>query len=68
MAQLDKKVKRLDRFAVLTHEDANNGKDLTNLVSFQILLQLITSDFILTVTPNTQLQLEDTLIRKVLSY
>jgi len=32
MAQLDKKVKQLDRFAVLTHEDATYWKGLTNLI------------------------------------
>lgn len=31
MAQLDKKVKQLDRFVVLTNEDANNWRNLTNL-------------------------------------
>ena len=31
MSQLDKKVKQLDRFVVLTNEDANNWKNLTNL-------------------------------------
>ena len=31
MAQLDKKVKRLDRFVVLTQEDASNWKGLHNL-------------------------------------
>ncbi len=31
MAQLDKKVKMLDRFVVLTHEDATYWKGLTNL-------------------------------------
>ena len=31
MAQLDKNVKRLDRFVVLTHEDATYWKGLTNL-------------------------------------
>lgn len=32
MTQLDKKVKRLSRFIVLTHEDAQNWKGLSNLV------------------------------------
>lgn len=32
MAQLDKKVKQLDRFVVLTHEDATYWKGLTNLM------------------------------------
>lgn len=32
MAQLDKKVKQLDRFVVLTHEDASYWKGLTNLI------------------------------------
>ena len=32
MAQLDKKVKLLDRFVVLTHEDATYWKGLTNLM------------------------------------
>lgn len=31
MAQLDKKIKQLDRFVVLTHEDASNWKGLSNL-------------------------------------
>lgn len=31
MAQLDKNVKRLDRFVVLTHEDATYWKEMTNL-------------------------------------
>ena len=30
-SKLDKKVKQLDRFVVLTNEDANNWKNLTNL-------------------------------------
>lgn len=32
MAQLDKKVKQLDKFVVLTHEDATYWKGLTNLM------------------------------------
>lgn len=32
MAQLDKKVKQLDRFVVLTHEDATYWEGLTNLI------------------------------------
>lgn len=32
MAQLDKKVKQLDRFVVLTHEDATYWKGLTNIM------------------------------------
>ena len=32
MAQLDKKVKKLDKFVVLTHEDASYWKGLSNLI------------------------------------